>query len=684
MPNVHPQSIPEDISISLESAMADRVTHNSKHRPQESAQTKSYPGQGVVGSPTSLAENFYTEFSSTVDHLPHNSEYRNDEMEIELMFAESDADDVDMSMELYPGQPVDTTQYRHRSNSFYRRNGVRATSQQPVQHYYRMCPASEENHSRMECDVAGADQYDTARRERVLREGDRTTVPKLKAKNGEYSRASKEAACSFTEPPESERHRTYNPPETKRPRTCYPPETKRPRTCYPPTGARKKLAPLAIKKRQLDINAAAGETKPEHHIVKQEETAPPTTSLLPPPHQVPAQTQVFPGPSGSQPPHSLVEDGPSTPNLQLNLFSSSINSDERDDNSGIEIVSVQFKETQPRDPVMVVDSTQESGEEMLNSAQRPAVSTAPPESPAARRFIPYSPPSQVAPPLIRFRLPSCRSQSSGSEPAEVVPSAPQPPADHHSNSLYGSCMHAHAHTIPLIPSHNPAACSYSHSYYLDPSIQSMFPLEIYPPNERLWRLALHQQMQRRHRDIHVMHRPVPPRYNLFPDYSLHHYHHLQPPLPTPQETTDYNHSEDVPMQRPNAVNPSPATPVVSSLMQAPRVDLVGAVPLPEVVVQSSPDVVCMETSNQYVHHHPYHYHPPDRVRHPHTSIAPTRPADSPQPQELVLPSELAHYITELQEAYIHVVEESRLLPQKMRRASQGTIERYTFTYKYKQ
>jgi hypothetical protein len=59
--------------------MGERVTApapTSKHRPWESAQAKSYSGQGVVGSPTSLAEIFDTAFSSTVDHPPDGTDCR--------------------------------------------------------------------------------------------------------------------------------------------------------------------------------------------------------------------------------------------------------------------------------------------------------------------------------------------------------------------------------------------------------------------------------------------------------------------------------------------------------------------------------------------------------------------------------------------------------------------------------
>jgi hypothetical protein len=62
--------------------MGERVTApapTSKHRPWETAQAKSYSGQGVVGSPTSLAEIFDTAFSSTVDPTPHGSDCRTGE-----------------------------------------------------------------------------------------------------------------------------------------------------------------------------------------------------------------------------------------------------------------------------------------------------------------------------------------------------------------------------------------------------------------------------------------------------------------------------------------------------------------------------------------------------------------------------------------------------------------------------
>ncbi|KAJ9577875.1 hypothetical protein L9F63_025264, partial [Diploptera punctata] len=170
---------------------------------------------------------------------------------------------------------------------------------------------------------------------------------------------------------------------------------------------------LKVKKRKF-MHAPAGETEPEHHVMEQEVTVPP------PPQQVPVQPQVSPGSSGTQLPHSLIEDGPSEPDHHL----SSCDSDETDDDSGIEVVSGQFIQSQPRDPVTALELTQESDKEILDSAQRPAVSTAPPESPSASHFIPCSPPPRVVSPVVSpFRLPSSQNQCSGSEPTEVL-SAP--------------------------------------------------------------------------------------------------------------------------------------------------------------------------------------------------------------------------------------------------------------------
>ncbi|KAJ9596259.1 hypothetical protein L9F63_027118, partial [Diploptera punctata] len=371
--NLHLQSIPEDVRISLES-MAEHVTSTSEDLPQESAQTMSYSGQGVVGSPTSLAENLDTAISSTVDPPPpppHNTEYRN---------------------------------------------------------------------------VAGADRYETARRKRVLEEGDRATCSELKVKKGNHSRTSEGASCSFTETPELER----------------------PRTCRPPAGARKNVGPLPIKKRKF-MHAPAGETEPEHHIVEQEVTVPP------PPQQVPVQPQVFPGPSGTQLPHSLIED-------RVGTSEPSSDSDETE-------------QSQARDPVMVVDLTQESDNEILDSVQRPAVSTAPAASPTASHLIPYSPLPQVVPPLVS---PSRQNQCSSSEPAQV-PSARQPISDQVRRERMLSFR------------------------------QLMKAAEI----RRIDTPAMDRRMH------YLQQSPVAPP--LRHQYGMHHHH--QPPVPTRQQPTVYSHPE---------------------------------------------------------------------------------------------------------------------------------------------
>lgn len=59
-------------SVRLIGVMEEKLT-TTKHRPWESGESKSLSGEGVVGSPTSLAEIFDTAFASSVDR-PHNDE----------------------------------------------------------------------------------------------------------------------------------------------------------------------------------------------------------------------------------------------------------------------------------------------------------------------------------------------------------------------------------------------------------------------------------------------------------------------------------------------------------------------------------------------------------------------------------------------------------------------------------
>ncbi|KAJ9598735.1 hypothetical protein L9F63_026732 [Diploptera punctata] len=445
MPNQHPENIPEDVSIPLESSMAEHVTSTSEDLPQESAQTMSHSGQGVVGSPTSLAENLDTAISSTVDPPPHNTEYRN---------------------------------------------------------------------------VAGADRYETARRKRVLEEGDRASTTKLNAKKGNYSRTSVGASRRFIETPESEcsrtfyhreltRDRTFCRAELRR-RTFYRSVLNRPITCRPAAGARKNVASLPIKKRKY-MHAPAGETEPGHHIVEQEVTVPP------PPQQVPVQPQVFPGPCGTQLPHSLIEDRVST-------SEPSSDSDETE-------------QSQARDPVMVVDLTQELDNEILDSVQHPAVSTAPAASPTASHLIPYSPLPQVVPPLVS---PSRQNQCSSSEPAEV-PSAPQPTADHvrrermlRIQQLVQATRRRRIDTPAMV-----RWMDYSRQPPVAPCLRHHYGLHHHRQPPVSTRHQLMQAAERRRTDTPAMVRQVD--YSRQPPfapclrhhYGLHHYH--QPPVPTRQQ-----------------------------------------------------------------------------------------------------------------------------------------------------
>jgi hypothetical protein len=52
------------------------------------------------------------------------------------------------------------------------------------------------------------------------------------------------------------------------------------------------------------------------------------------------------GPSGTQ--SQTIENGPSAPDLQLDWLSSSSDSDDTDDDSGIEVVGVQYKQSAQR------------------------------------------------------------------------------------------------------------------------------------------------------------------------------------------------------------------------------------------------------------------------------------------------------------------------------------------------
>ncbi|XP_066993989.2 E3 ubiquitin-protein ligase Arkadia [Anabrus simplex] len=638
--------------------MGDRVTApapSSKHRPWESAQAKSYTGQGVVGSPTSLAEIFDTAFSSSVDR-PHNEDYRTGEMEYDPLFAESDHDDVDVvSLEQFPQQsePVMEDplypQFRRRSSAeaCFRRSWPSPQESVP---YYRLFPDS-----RMDCDGAvggaGSDSYEAARRKRVLREGDRTASAKLKAKKGDHSRHGSGdggPSCSFHNTSESAMEKVTHSRHSVNIPTFTPSNGARKKNVNNSTltgSSDKRLFPMFSSESMdsdLDIVSQSTSRLQNVKVEQSEDTqAQQTTS--------PATS--CPGPSGLQ--RSLheceqPEDGPSAPDLQLDWLTSSSDSDDTDDDSGIEVIGgVQYKQPTPQHPVTVVDLTQESDEEMFpassvrapcpSSTSRTTTSAALAAStPSPGRFIPYSPPPRAAPPpLIRFRLPSCRYQCNGNE-VHDVPN--REPSDHQCG-VYGNCMHPHGHSAVWTHTHPPGgaprscATNGTHPYYYDSSLQRLSPFpygqpsqihngggfpyfpslppaaappppRIYPVHERLWHTQ--QRMQEMQRRQHSMHMHSRPRESMFldvyqrmgpqpqsygpihgshnhshshshshPSHQHHHSHshsHHQPPLPTPQQPTVYSRPEVVPTPGPSAMIPPPT--MVPG--QSPEVDLLSS------------------------------------------------------------------------------------------------------------
>lgn len=67
-------------------------------------------------------------------------------------------------------------------------------------------------------------------------------------------------------------------------------------------------------------------------------------------------TSFHTGPSGLQQNRSCEqpEDGPSAPDLQLDWLTSSSDSDDTDDDSGIEVVSVQYNPTAPQVLIVIM------------------------------------------------------------------------------------------------------------------------------------------------------------------------------------------------------------------------------------------------------------------------------------------------------------------------------------------
>lgn len=123
--------------------------------------------------------------------------------------------------------------------------------------------------------VGGSDPYDAARRKRVLREADRATTTKLKAKKGDHMRlggsgegSSAGASCSF--------HRPGNGTSAGHSAVGERASGGRqhlPSACYPPAGARKKIVPpappLPAEKRRFQLFAAADDVVSDLDVVNQ-------------------------------------------------------------------------------------------------------------------------------------------------------------------------------------------------------------------------------------------------------------------------------------------------------------------------------------------------------------------------------------------------------------------------------
>ncbi|KAJ9575305.1 hypothetical protein L9F63_025744, partial [Diploptera punctata] len=361
-------------------SMAERVMPTSEHRPQESAETMSYTSQGVVGSPTSLAENFDTAFSSTVDRPTHNTEYRN--------VAGADRYDAARCKRvLEEGDRATPTQLKVKKRKF----------------MHAPAGETEPEHHVMEQEVTvPPPPQQVPVQPQVSPASSGTQLPHNLIEDGPSAPDHLLSSCDSDETDDDSDIDVVTVQfEQSQPRD---PVT----VVYLTQGSDEEILDSA---QHPAVSTAPPESPAASHFIP----------CSPPPRVVPPVVSPFRLPS-SQYQYSGSEPAevPSAPDHLL----SSCDSDETDDDSDIDVVTVQFEQSQPRDPVTVVYLTQGSDEEILDSAQHPPVSTAPPESPAASHFIPCSPPPRVVPPVVSpFRLPSSQYQYGGSEPAEV-PSAP--------------------------------------------------------------------------------------------------------------------------------------------------------------------------------------------------------------------------------------------------------------------
>nr|CAD7196408.1 unnamed protein product [Timema douglasi] len=529
------------------------------------------------------------------------------------LFAESDHDDVDVvSLEQYPQASEGDDGYPHYQS--YRPGWGRP----PPRHresvsYYRLFPPDSPH---MDCDPPPTSvppsgrplpmyeappeyepppEYDAARRKRVLREVDRNISTKLKSKKGDHGRHNS-ASMSEAGPPRassssyqegggggSRQHRAVGAPLFSN--SCGGARKKAlSRVMGSSAAAMMDMFPASTS--DIDLDRPVQNVK----IERQEEKKPSA-----------ANSNTFPASSAGPSGHSnrLVErctedDGPSAPDLQLDwLTSDSDSEDESDDDSGIEVVSVQCKQQ----PVQVVDLTQESDEEMFaegSDASVPIISqavSAPPgitsvTPPPVHRgpFVPYTPlVSPVVPsPLFRFRLPSCRYQ--------CAPAPVEDLSEHGGGSSRTSCMHSHgAHVNYHHPAANATTAHWIHGHNLGsqqpppsrgctrgvPAIYladrpspfttyhqgntastqiNAAPGYLPAPAPRIY--PVHERL--RPRDVmldHMYHQPPPPSYMIqhhAPPPHHHHHHgyghihpHGCPPLPTPQQPTVYSRPEVV-------------------------------------------------------------------------------------------------------------------------------------------
>lgn len=368
--------------------------------------------------------------------------------------------------------------------------------------------------------------------------------------------------------------------------------------------------------------------------------------------------------------------------------------------------------------VQVVDLTQESDEEMLNAGHYPLLS--PP-----RHML--NPNSRIPPPpLLRFRVPSCRCPPQ--DPPPPPPHPEQPPLVAHN---YSPCiLHAPSPTIlrpPPTPRHYTAPSLESGTTVFVPAapqpppahagFPGYFPSppQLYPVHHRLWQSQQRtQEMQRRHlhnngvrpREVFLDSStggygqgpwpdwcPVPfahrgPAAAPPPHPHPHGHAHPQPPLPTPQQPTVYSRPEVHP---PPGLHPPTVMMEVESMAVPPPPTPHHPTVQTEIVVQSG---IPGEGTHQHVHHYVHRYHRPGhQMHHLHISIGPSVVSSgNSRPQELVFPPVLpvdlmpfpllTRHMSYRLEDYMRVLDQRRLACLN-RGASQDTIERFTFPHKYK-